>query len=148
MKTKRFHRLQALMNQAFQNEDFNEAKTLALEYLALASSFKSNWNYGNAIHHANIILGRISLIEGKIERSKTYLISAGQTIGSPQLKSFGPNMSLAKELLEIGEKNVVIEYLDLCKEFWYKIFSWYKIRKWKKIIRKGGIPDFKANLIY
>ena len=153
METERFHQLQALMKQAFQEEEFQQAKTLALEYLDLANSFKTNWNFGNAIHQANIILGRIALRSGKIEVAKTYLLNAGRTSGSPQLNSFGPNMTLAYELLEKGEDKIVLEYIDLCKIFWAKIFwvrilNWNKVRNWKKVIQKGGIPDFKAHLKY
>lgn len=39
-------------------------------------------------------------------------------VGSPQLKSFGPSMGLAKELVRDGEKEAVIEYLKLCAQFW------------------------------
>ncbi len=144
MKTERFHQIQALKYQAFKEENFQEAKRLALEFLDLAQSYKTNWNYGNAIHHANLTLGRIALREGKIEEAKTYLLKAGRTPGSPQLNSFGPSMILAHELLEKGKDKIVLEYLDLCKKFWIKIISWYKIRKWKKVIQKGGVPNFKT----
>ena len=128
--------------------NFEAIRNLAQEYLTQAEDYKSDWNYGNAIHHSNLILGKVALREKKIEEAKIYLLKAGRTSGSSQLKSFGPNMSLAKELLEIGENEIVLEYLDLCKIFWRKIFSWWKIRKWKRVIRKGGIPDFGANLVY
>jgi len=68
------------------------------------------WNHGNNIHHGNLILGRISLAADDIEQAKERLIEAGKTPGSPQLNSFGPNMTLAKELLQKGEKGVVLEY--------------------------------------
>jgi len=38
------------------------------------------------------------LKEGKVEDAKHYLLEAGKTPGSPQLNSFGPDMSLAEEL--------------------------------------------------
>jgi len=60
----------------------------------------SGWNYGNNVHHGNIILGRIAIKRDDLEEAKKRLINAGNTPGSPQLNSFGPNMALAKELLE------------------------------------------------
>jgi hypothetical protein len=138
------------MYKAFQEEKFQEAKNLALEYLDLARSYQINWNFGNAIHHASLTLGRIALQEGKIEEAKIYLLKAGGTSGSPQLNSFGPNMILAHELLEKGEDKVVLEYIDLCKRFWMKKF-WtkilygFKVKKWKKVIQRGDIPNFNAH---
>lgn len=63
----------------------------------------AGWNSGNRIHHGNLILGRIALTQGDVAEAKTRLLAAGKTPGSPQLNSFGPNMMLAKELLELGE---------------------------------------------
>ncbi len=136
------------MDDAFENEAFPEARQLALEYLDLAQSNTSDWNYGNAIHHANLLLGRIALRNGQREMAKTHLIAAGETPGSPQLNTFGPNMALAKELLEKGEYGIVLKYLQLCEMFWGKMFSEPKIKAWEDIIKNGKIPDFAAHLAY
>lgn len=145
----RFYQLRKLLDDAFSSGDFVAAKTLAQEYLQLADNNKKDWNYGNAIHHANLIIGRIALKEGNIETAKEYLLKASQTPGSPQLNSFGPNMLLAKELLEIGETAVVLEYFDLCAKFWQPQFQqMFGADQWKEQIESGQIPDFKANLVY
>jgi len=62
-----------------------------------------------------VILGRLALREGRIEDAKHHLIEAGRSPGSPQMDSFGPNVSLAKDLLERGEKEIVIEYFCYVK---------------------------------
>lgn len=100
----------------------------------------------DAIHKGNIILGRIELKHGKLPIAKEYLLSAGKMNGSPVLKSFGPNMTLARELLKKGEHSVVLEYLGLCKVFWEN--GQDKLQKWNIQIRSGSIPDFGANLYY
>ena len=148
MSLGKFYEIRSIMEKAFSEGKFEEAKNSAIEYLEIAESKRSDWNYGNAIHHANLMLGRISLKEGLKEKAKEYLISAGKTPGSPQLNSFGPNMSLAKELLEIGEDKIVIEYIELCEKFWKRILSRKKLMKWKRAITKSAIPNFKGNLIY
>ena len=79
---------------------------------------EKDWNYGNVIHDANLILGRVALKKGNIEKAKYYLLEAGKTPGSPQLNSFGPSFILARELLEKGGKSTVLEYLDLVSKFW------------------------------
>jgi hypothetical protein len=123
-----------------------KATRFAEELIQLSRSYKDDWNYGNAIHKGNLILGRIALREGKIETAKQHLVYAGETPGSPQLDSFGPNMSLAKELLEAGEKEVVLDYFRLCKNFWAMDFG--KLRKWAEIVQCGRIPNFGAHLQY
>lgn len=145
----RFYQFKKFVEEAFYQEDFTAVKLLAEEYLLLAEDFKTNWNYGNAIHHANIFLGRTALKNGNIEAAKEFLLQAGNTPGSPQLNTFGPNMSLAKELLEIGEMAVVLEYFDLCAKFWQPQFQQMSgADQWKEQIENGQIPDFKANMAY
>jgi len=148
MEIGRFFTIRQEMNSALNSGDLDLAENLAIEFLELAKSNLKSWNYGNAIHHANLMLGKISLIYNDIEQSKKYLIKASKTIGSPQLNSFGPNMSLAKELLEIGESEIVLLYINNTRKFWVKKFSWQKTKNWENEIRKGLIPDFKGNLIY
>jgi len=31
---------------------------------------------------------------------------------------FGPNVSLAKDLIEKGERDTVVEYFEACRKFW------------------------------
>src|ERR1700719_3714085 len=72
-----------------------------------------------------------------------YLLASGKTPGSPQLDSFGPNMTLAKELLAKGESDSVLQYLDLCKNFWEG--ERQQLDDWRDAIRGGKTPDFGAN---
>jgi len=148
MSLEKFYSMRASMDTAFDKEDVSLAERIAYEYLDLAKSFEGNWNYGNAIHHSNLVLGRVALENGDLIKAKNHLISAGKTTGSPQLNSFGPNMLLAKELLEIGEKDIVIEYINLTRRFWMHIYSGEKIQRWKKEILQDLVPDFAANLMY
>jgi hypothetical protein len=99
---------------------------------------------GNAVHHGNNILGRISLVSGNLDAAKEHLIAAGNTPGSPQLDSFGPNMQLAPSLLEEGETTAVIQYLQLCERFWPQPM----LDQWREEILNGGVPTFGANLRY
>jgi len=98
----------------------------------------SDWNSGNNVHYANITLGKIALAEGNMEAAKQYLIKAGKTKGSPQLNSFGPDFSLAKALLEKDQKEVVLEYLTLCGNFW--VLGKARLAEWSKAIKDNQIP--------
>ena len=118
-----------------------EAKTYASQLLEMATDRPRNWNSGNAIHHGNLVLGRLALQSGETETAKSHLLAAGRTPGSPQLNSFGPGMTLAKALLEQGEADVVVEYLELRKNFWRS----NKPEVWIAIVKGGQTPDFGAN---
>jgi predicted Zn-dependent protease len=105
---------------------------------------KRKWNYGNLIYYGNFTLGMVALKKGKIEEAEKYLLEAGKTPGSPQLDSFGPNMTLAKELLEKGKKECVIKFLESCSTFWKKD----KCDAWIKQIKSDKIPKFGSNIYY
>ena len=102
--------------------------------------------YGNAIFYGNLVLGRVALQHGNVVQASQYLLAAGGTPGSATLDSFGPNMTLAKELLGKGQSDTVLQYLALCKNFWKMDRG--KLDEWSATIRGGGIPNFRANLKY
>ena len=128
---------------AMEAQELQKAKKYSLALLESATD-RDGWNYGNIIHDTNLILGRVALTEGKIDVAKLHLLEAGKSTGSPQLNSFGPNMSLAKELLERSEREVVLQYFDLCGKFWDD----GKLNRWKGDVQAGRIPNFGANLLY
>jgi len=134
-----------LAKSAFEAGDVERAHTWAVALLSQGATDKKDWNYGNAIHHGHIILGRIALLSGNLGEARQQLIEAGETPGSPQLNSFGPNMTLAKELLEKGERKSVLEYFQLCASFWT---NRTELDQWSATVKGGGIPNFGANLAY
>ncbi len=138
--------LDNLAKTAYDAGEFDKAKLYADQALDAARLEKNNWHTGNAIHHGNLILGRLALKAGDVEKAKQYLLAAGQTPGSPQLNSFGPNMTLAKELLEKNQSEVVLEYFQLCAKFWQSGAD--TLRDWTATVNQGGTPDFGANLNY
>jgi len=124
----------------------DEAAARARELLLRAESQRADWNYGNAVHKGNIVLGRVALRRGDINAAKYHLLASGRTPGSPQLDSFGPNMTLAKELLERGERTAVVAYFNDCSRFWK--MDWGKLKQWAVLAEKGIVPDFGPNLVY
>ncbi|NOY40576.1 MAG: hypothetical protein GXP26_01895, partial [Planctomycetes bacterium] len=117
-KNQQFYLLADLALVALEADEQEKSENYARQLLSEAPERKKNWNYGNAIHHGNQILGRIALAADDLEKAKKYLLESGKTPGSPQLNSFGPSMVLAKELLKKGEREVVIEYFQQCGNFW------------------------------
>jgi tetratricopeptide (TPR) repeat protein len=141
----RFYSLTEVATMGFLLGKTNEARVYARKLLAMAPKFREDWNYGNAIHDGNMVLGRIAVREGRIEDAKRFLIEAGKSPGSPQLDSFGPDMGLAKDLLEKGERDTVLEYFQLCRKFW-EVGRRGKLDQWTKDVKAGKMPDFGLNL--
>jgi len=109
-------------------------------------------NDGDVIHEANTILGRVAMRQNDLESAKQCLLKSGKTQGSAVLKSYGPSFILARELLEKGQKEVVLEYLDLVAAFWgnskeerpqFQRLAEEQARlraKWIQEIKDGKIP--------
>jgi len=142
----RFCALDDVAKESFVAGRIEDARKYATELLTLAPDYESNWNYGNAIQDGNLVLGRIAVREGRLEEAKQYLLAAGKSKGSPQMDSFGPNMSLAKDLLEKGERDSVLQYFELCRKFWTMDYG--KLDDWRQEVKAGKIPKFGANLVY
>lgn len=133
-------------NASVDNNLLDKAAEFANEALSGAAKYQHDWNYGNAIHKGNLVLGRVALRNNDPDEAKRRLKLAGQTPGSPQLDSFGPNMILAKELLQVGETDAVLEYFKLCEKFWDLDNG--SLQRWAAQVLQGEIPDFGPNLVY
>lgn len=142
----RFYALDGAAKESFNAGKMDDAENYAKELLKLAPNFHRNWNYGNAIQDGNLVLGRIAVRDGRIEEAKNYLLEAGKSPGSPQMDSFGPNMGLAKDLLEKGDRDTVLQYFELCRKFWKMDYG--KLDQWSQEVKAGKIPEFGANLVY
>jgi len=93
------------------------ADRLAREQLTDHSDSKPR-NSGKVIYDMNCILGRVALQQGDKTAAGEYLLKAGDIPGSPGLNSFGPRLTLARELLEAGQRTVVLKHLDQVEKFW------------------------------
>lgn len=133
--------LKDLASAAFAAGETGKAREYAEQMLV---AIVDDWDYGNRVHHGHLILGRIALGEGNLSEAKDRLLRSGQTPGSPQLNSFGPNMALANDLLHCGETEVVLEYFELCSQFW----DTDELADWTVLVAGGRTPDFGANLSY
>jgi hypothetical protein len=130
---------------AYAASDWPRAERYAGEALEAVKSGVFWWA-GDAIHQGNIVLGRIALRRQDVEAAKLYLLAAGKTPGSGNLASLGPNMALARDLLERGESAIVLLYLEECGEFWAGHRG--KLPEWIALVKAGLKPDFGRNLDY
>lgn len=139
----RFYALGEAAKQSVAAGKVEDARKYAQELMTLLPSFRQNPEYGNAVHDANLTLGRIALREGRTDDAKRHLIESVRIPGARQM-DYGPNMSLAKDLLEKGERQVVLDYFALCRRFW----NYGRLDDWSQQVKEGKIPDFGANLVY
>ena len=135
------HLLPFLAKAALRAKRYDDARGYGT---AMLDDPSNGWDEGNQLHHGNLTLGRVALLEDDVETAKHHLLEAGKVSGSPQLDSFGPNMRLAADLLERGESDVVLEYFELCSNFWPRD----ELKDWAALVRGGRTPDFGGNLVY
>ena len=144
----RFLSLRGIARRALERGDHDSAERLARELLTLAEEYRSDWNYGNAIHQGHVLLGSAALARGDVSRAVSELLAAGRTPGSPQLNSFGPNVALARELLQKGQTASVLEYFSLCRRFWMPQFAEAKLKECESDVTAGREPSFGPHLVY
>ena len=123
--------------------DADTAKKMANAALAQVSD-EHSVKFGQSVHDGHAILGRAALAKGNVEEARAQLLRAAQVAGGGTLTSFGPNMSLAKELVERGERDTVVKYLEQCRSFWKNP----RLDDWIRTIQEGKTPNFGANLMY
>ncbi len=113
----RFNLLRRMANTAMRVDKLAQAKTYADKLLKLAPQYTDDRNYGDAIHRGNLILCEFALQSDNLEEAKKYLIEAGKTPGGKVLNFSGPDTTLAKKLLVIGEREAVIQILSTLFQF-------------------------------
>jgi hypothetical protein len=132
---------------AFESGDHRKARAYAEQLLEAASRPRLPRSMGDETHIGHLVLGRVALASGDLDAAKHHLLESARTTGSPVLGSFGPKMTLAKDLLERGEREAVLNYLELCTGFWKIGNQDGRLSKWIEAVREGGTPVFSAYLI-
>jgi hypothetical protein len=121
------------------------AKKYANVLLNMSKEYSESWNYGNAIHDGNTVLGMVALRENNINDAKLHLLNAANTKPSPQLKSFGPSLMLADALIERNEIDAVKKYFSMMKKIWQNDDG--QLDSWISTLDKGGHPYLKQQLL-
>ena len=142
----RFAVLPLAAKAAFRAGEMDAAQSLARELLQMAPSYTRERDYGDAIYDGYSVMGRVALHRENLPLARQYLMNAATTPGSPAISQHGPNMMLAKELLEKGQAPAVLQFLILCREFWKTDGG--RLNAWSDAIRNHEMPDFGANLDY
>src|SRR5438093_6615597 len=119
---------------AFRLGDFPAAVDLAKIYLKTADR--------PAVHRANTILGRVALRTGHVADAKQYLLDSADPGAAEDIALSGPTLMLAKELIEQGEREAVLRYLEICLKLWPRGEN--VLRLWIADIKNGRTPNLGA----
>lgn len=124
-------------------DDWDRVRETAERVLIDNETCQRTFQYGNAIHWANVALGFAALAENQLAAASEYLVRAGKTPGSPQLNSFGPDRDLARALLERGERTAVLSYLEDCARFWKGNEA--LLEGWRTAIERGEPTELERS---
>jgi tetratricopeptide (TPR) repeat protein len=117
---------------AFKIGDFPVAAEFAKIYLKSSDR--------PAVQRANTILGRVALRANDITSAKRYLLDSVDSGAERDIGLSGPMLVLAKELIERGEREAVLEYLQDCLALWPRGEAILRI--WIAEIQEGKTPNF------
>ncbi|WP_316412946.1 hypothetical protein [Mesoterricola silvestris] len=131
---------------AAMNGNMEDAGKYCEEFTMLAAKQSDGSIPWDSIHDIYIARGHVALSKKNMNEAKEMLMRAGNVQGSPRLRTFGPNMGLAKALLEAGEWDAVLEYIDQCRKFW--TMGSVQLENWSNSLKRKEIPDFHGNLFY
>ncbi|WP_437767245.1 hypothetical protein WMF27_20215 [Sorangium sp. So ce281] len=123
-------------------ENYERATEAAERLLAEAADLADSSQYGNAVHYAHIALGKVAMARNDSAGAAEHLRAASEVRGSPQLNSFGPDFELASQLLAVGQRDAVIDYIDGCKSFWDRHAS--LLNTWALAIESGEYRTFES----
>lgn len=130
---------------AFDAGDHEKARRYAEQALDAASQTAMRQRSQWTVFKAHTVLGRIAIREDDIATAGLHLTeSARIPPGDAVLATFGPDMDLAKALLEKGQRDVVLQFLDLCSRFWKEDKG--EFARWSATVRGGAIPEFRLHL--
>jgi hypothetical protein len=126
--------------------DVARAEVLATQIQTLQDTLppqiKRLATYAENIYNINDALGRSAFKRKDYLTAGDYLLKAAETPGSGLLSTFGPDLWLAQSLLDVGQRDVVLTFLQRCKNFWPSP----KLDKWITEAQNGQTPDLHSNV--
>jgi len=134
---RRYYALDGMAQAALEAGANEKAAAYAKELIAGTPEHRRE---ADAVFDAHLVLGRVALRSGDVAAASAQLIEAGRTTGSPIIETLGPNMTLARELLDKGERSAVLVFLGECRTFWKN--GGEQLDAWTAALHNGGTPVF------
>lgn len=118
----------------------------ARKLLAMANTVQTDFLKENAVHAAHAVIGLHQLNRNEIEAAAASLLESSNTVGSPQLNTFGPSvisLDLANGMLRTGQRDTVLQFLRNVRLFWHIEYAQKKIDEWTDAIIDGHDPELR-----
>ncbi len=144
----RFSKLSHQLGESLRTGDIARATVLAADVQGAHDALSAKTKYpfssiSRNVYNINDSLGRAAFLAKDYTAAGDYLLKAADTPGEdPALRTFGPDLWLARALLGVGYKDVVLTFLERCKVFWPKP----QLDEWISVIQSGGTPDLSHNI--
>lgn len=135
----RLHLLPLAMESAFHRNDKPNAEKRSREYLALVKRYPEHPRYGQSWFEANQFLGKLALRRGDRRLASRYLMASTDAPASAEMKLLPMDMTLARSLVDWGDRTTVAKFLDRCAGISAR--DGEKYRNWASDVRKGINPD-------
>jgi hypothetical protein len=124
---------------ALEANELEKARSLGQQFLdATYDSFTGEW----ARHFGHQLLGRLELKSGGVEQAKVHLSASITSTAGGYLRVAGPRVTLAKELLQRGETQIVVKYFRDCANICRRAHPEYA--RWADQLERGQTPDIYA----
>jgi hypothetical protein len=94
--------------------------------------------YNQALFEANMYAGKMALRRGDRSTAARHLLASVESSGSADLRYMPIDMTLARSLVDWGERETVAKFLDRCARISQES---EKYKSWAADIRKGINPD-------
>jgi hypothetical protein len=122
----------------FRRSEPKDAEGKANELLALASHDSKDPNYGTAVFQANLALGKAALNRGDKAGAVRHLLAASEAPPTEFLRYNPIDISLARSLVDAGEREDVATFLERCAKFNSQD---RRLAEWAVEIRRGLTPQ-------
>lgn len=118
-----------------------KVEPIARELLQLAEANPTDPEYGNAVFSANQLLGEAALARNDKRAAVQFLRASMTAPVTDRLRYWMIDMTLARDLVDWGERTAVAEFLEHCAKFSQSLPGAYKHADWAAQIRAGKNPE-------
>lgn len=137
--TRRMQALSMAAKAAMEAGDTEKARNYSSQVLRTADPSSKDWRQADALYLGHIIAGRVALRSRDLDGAKRHLTESTSVISaSPSAAALGPDIPFAAELIEAGERDLVLSYLAECAKWWKADAG--QIAQWSEMIRQGKQP--------